>query len=53
MGPAWWNKYSSLILPMIKSDQTILFDLLFSPVDKGTENAFVRDLGGIRERYMG
>ena len=53
MGPAWWNKYSYLILPIINSDQTILFGLLFPTVDKAIENAFVRDLGGTMERYMG
>ena len=33
---------------MIKSDQMIFFGLLFQPVLKVIENAFARDLGGIR-----
>ena len=48
MGPVWWKKCSSLILSMIKSDQMIFFGLLFQPVLKVIENAFARDLGGIR-----
>ena len=39
---------------MIKSDQNwFFFGLLFQPVLKVIENAFIRDLGGIIQRYMG
>ena len=53
MGPVWWKKCSLLILPMIKSDQLVIFCLLFQPILKVIENAFARGLGGIIQHYMG
>ena len=41
MGPAWWKKYSSLVLPMIKPDQRRRVCLLFPPVD--TKNCTCSD----------
>ena len=57
MGPAWWKKYSSLVLPMIKPDQRRGVCLLFPPVDTTVlvviQKVFARDLGGIIQQNMG
>ena len=53
MGPVWWIFFFFLILPMIKSDQMFLLASFFHRLMQVIENAFVRDLGCIIQRYMG